>query len=95
MFTLTTMYWIASVIFTFLKFDLWNKTVTTCYGNPNTLSCIEREEDTNHIVLTTHWLEMFYDILFVNVSTVPYRVPASYADLIRKHLSQLTRLPEF
>jgi hypothetical protein len=70
MFALTTMYWIASVVFTFLKLDLWNTTVTTCYGSPNAHSCVVREADTNHILMTTHWLEMFYDILFVNVSTV-------------------------
>jgi len=66
MFALTTMYWIVSIVFTFLKIDLWNTIVTTCYGSQNAYSCIVREADTNHILMTTHWLEMFYDILFVN-----------------------------
>jgi hypothetical protein len=84
MFALTTMYWILCVVFTFLEVDLWNTIVTACYGSDNALSCVVNKVQANHMPIGT-WLAMFYDILFVNVSAVQYRVPASYPHTIRKH----------
>jgi hypothetical protein len=88
MFTLTTMYWIASVVVTFLKVNLWNTIVTTCYGSQDALSCVVREVDANVMIITANLLAMFYDILFVNVSAVQYRVPGSCAHIIQKHSSR-------
>jgi hypothetical protein len=78
------MYWIICVVFNVLKVDLWNTIVTACYGSPNTLSCVTREKDVNPIIMTVIWPALFLDILFINVSTVQYRVLASY-HTIRKH----------
>jgi hypothetical protein len=88
MFALTSVYWILCVVFTFLDVDLWNTIVTACYGSDNALSCIvHKVQAANHLPIGT-WLAMFSDILFVNVSTVQHRVPASYPHTphtIRKH----------
>jgi hypothetical protein len=84
MFALTTVYWIVSVVFTFLQIDSWNNVFTACYGSDNAFRCIVREADAIRVPAAP-WLVFFEDILFINVSTVQYRVPASYPHLIREH----------
>jgi hypothetical protein len=96
MFALMTVYWILCVVFTLLLIDVWDNIFTACYGSDNALSCLVHKVEANHIPMGT-WMAMFADILLVNVSTVQYRVPASYSHIstsILRVLSQLTRLPE-
>ena len=87
MFALTTICWIGFVVFALLKVDLSNTIVTSCYGSHNPFSCVTREMEANLVVMTAIWPAMFVDILFINVSTVQYKVPASYPHTICKHTS--------
>jgi hypothetical protein len=84
MFALNTVYWVLSVVFTFLQVDSWNNIVTACYGSDNAFLCIVREVDASRMP-TAAWLLFFENILLVNVSTVQYRVPASYPHVMREH----------
>jgi hypothetical protein len=67
MFALMTMYWILSIIFTFLVNDSLNNSVTACYGSDDASLCLVRMVGGPGIPLGT-WLEVFSDTLLVNVS---------------------------
>ena len=86
MFALSTLYWILSVVFTFLLVDSLNNSIRACYGRDNAFLCILREIAALHIQ-AANWLSMFDDILLVNVSAVQYKVPASYRRVICKRPS--------
>jgi hypothetical protein len=86
MFALMTVYWIVSVVVTFLQAESWNNIVTACFGSDSTFFCVVRELQTNPVLVPgAVWLVMSENILFVNVSTVHYRVPPSYPHIIGKH----------
>jgi len=65
MFALNTVYWILSVVFTFLQVDSWNNVVTACYGSDNAFLCIVREVDASRTPAAA-WLLFFTNILLVN-----------------------------
>ena len=70
MFASSTVYWIHSVVFTFIAIDLLNNSVGACYGgDPNAFSCLVNKLADFHMP-TESWLAMFDDILLINVSTV-------------------------
>jgi hypothetical protein len=87
-FALSTVYWILSVVFTFIYIDSLNNMATACYGDDdlNASSCLlQKTVTTPASIRAAAWLKMLDDILLVNVSTVQYRVPASYTRIIRRH----------
>jgi hypothetical protein len=84
MFALLTVYWVLSVVFTFLDIDSWNNIIKACYGGA---VCTPR-------MPAAPLLPMFDDILLVNVSTVQYTAPASYLTLSTSSPRELTRFPE-
>jgi hypothetical protein len=64
-----TMYWILSIIFTFLVNDSLNNSVAACYGSDDASSCLVGMVGGPGIPLGT-WMEVFSDTLLVNVSIV-------------------------
>jgi hypothetical protein len=94
-FALSTMYWILSVVFTFLLVDSFNNSIAACFGSDNATVCLTHEIAASVGKLPAAvLLSMFDDVLLINVSTVQYRVPASCPRVTRKDPCELTRLPE-
>jgi hypothetical protein len=81
MFALSTVHWIIIIVFTVLLIGKLNNSIRTCYGSDNDDFCLVREV-VNLPIQAAPWMEMFDDILFVNVSTV--QSTASYPYIIRK-----------
>jgi len=91
MFALMTTFWILSVFFTTQYVNSLNKSVTMCNGSNNSPSCVLREVAAIRTSLSASaWLSTLFDILLINVSTMPYRVTSSTSIPL-----ELTRFLEF
>jgi hypothetical protein len=98
MFALSTVYWILSLVVTFLVLNMWQGMLDTCYNTVSACySGLRAPTMLSFLDSPAYWVQLFSAILLINVSTSTVQCSAEYRLCIQSRHPRaspiLTRLP--